>query len=198
MTREAKVSMRQARKRLVQKERLRATKAQTHRAAQRWYDAYQALAAPGEAGGLLSLGEVIVNVSSLPEGQKMLVRWHDGTITALWIGADKIHKFAPAGLAVGTYIVAATAWSETRDTPWLEERLMYATGLADVIDSDVLRDYEMFWKATRELDDLELGEMLMVAPIEESTTVASSNAAPRFRGAPESPQPAPAPEIEIG
>lgn len=200
MTRENKVTMRQARKRLVQKERLRATKAQTHRAAQRWYDACQALATPGAADGQLALGEVIVNVSAPAEGQKMLVRWHNGTITTLWIGIDKIQNFATAGLAVGSYVVAATAWSETRDEPWLEERLMYASELRDVISSSDIRDYEMFWSASRELDELELGEMLMVAPVDEPPRVTSRGPGPRFQTPPESPQPvtAPAPEIEIG
>lgn len=197
MPRRNEVTDRQAKRRLVQKERLRATKGRNYSSALRWYNAHQALATPGADVPGPALGEVIVSVATLVEGQKSLVRWHDGTITSTWISRDKINEFTPKWLTEGTYVVAVTGWSETREGPWLEERLMYVSNLVDVITKDVLSEYNAYWAASRELDEIEMNDLLMVAPVTDPTPTASRGPGPRYETPPVEQLAVSSPNVEI-
>jgi hypothetical protein len=151
------ISRRQARKRLVRKEQLQEGKSRTYESALRWYNATQALGTPGLGDGQPALGEIVENVLSVAEGQKNVVRWHNGTLTVTWFPGS-IHP-------VGTWIVAATRWNEMSTGPWLEERAMRVEQCDDVISAKVRILANDYWRFSRELDDLELVDHLMIAPV---------------------------------
>jgi hypothetical protein len=163
------VSPRQARKRLVHKERVAASMARTYDAALRWFNACQALATPGLGDGLAALGEIVDDVLKVPEGQKKLVRWHDGTMTTTWI---------PGSLLVGrgqvTWIVATTRWNECSPGPWLAERVMRVETLLDAMPATIRSECEQYWRYSRELDELDLKNLLMLAPPDEGPSLAES------------------------
>jgi hypothetical protein len=163
------VSPRQARKRLVHKERVAASMVKTYDAALRWFNACQALATPGLGDGLAALGEIVDDVLKVPEGQKKLVRWHDGTMTATWI---------PGSLLVGrgqvTWIVATTRWNECSPGPWLAERVMRVETLLDAMPATIRNECEQYWRYSRELDELDLKNLLMLAPPDEVPSPAES------------------------
>ncbi len=156
---EYRLSKRQARKRLVQKERLRAGMSATYDIARRWHRAHQAVALPGE--DLPSFDWVAQTPLSVAEGQKHLIRWHNGTYTMTWIGERH--------LEVGEWIVARTLWNDAWDGVYTSERLMHATELLDVMPANARRLYNEYWLYNRELDELELTGLLMIAPVEEES-----------------------------
>jgi hypothetical protein len=151
------ISRRQARKRLVRKEQLQEGKSRTYEAALRWYNATQALGAPGLGDGQPALGEIVENILAVVEGQKNMVRWHNGTLTVTW--------FPGAPHPMGTWIVAATRWNDMSVGPWLEERIMRVEQLVDVISAKVRTLGNDYWRFSGELDDLELADHLMIAPV---------------------------------
>lgn len=151
------ISLRQARKRLVRKEQLQEGKSRTYEAALRWYNATQALGAPGLGDGQPALGEIVENVLAVADGQKSMVRWHNATLTVTW--------FPGASHPIGTWIVAATRWNDMSVGPWLEERVMCVERLVDVISVKVRTLSNDYWRFSRELDDLELIDHLMIAPV---------------------------------
>ncbi len=154
---EYRLSNRQARKRLVQKERLRAGMSATYDMARRWSCAHQAVALPGE--GLPSFGCIVQTLLTVAEGQKHLIRWHNGTYTMTWIGGRH--------LEVGVWIVAKTLWNDVADGVYTSERLMHVTELLDVLPADAQRLYDEYWRYNREHDELELTSLLMIAPVDE-------------------------------
>ena len=153
----SEISRRQARKRLVRKEQLQEGKSRTYEAALRWYNATQALGAPGLGDGQFVFGEIVENILAVAEGQKNTVRWHNGTLTATW--------FPGALHPVGTWIVAATQWNDMSTGPWLEERVMRVEQLVDVIPAKVRTLSDDYWRFSGELDDLEIAHHLMIAPV---------------------------------
>jgi hypothetical protein len=163
------ISQRQARKRLVHKERLAASMANTYDAALRWHNACQALATPGLGDGRAALGEIVDDVRSVPEGQKKLVRWHDGTMTVTWI---------PGAFLVGrdqvTWIVATTRWNDPTPGPWLVERVLRVETLLDAMPGTIRSECEQYWRYSAELDELDLANLLMLAPPDEGPSLAES------------------------
>jgi hypothetical protein len=149
------VSQRRARQRLVHQERLRASMAKNYDAARRWYKACQALGTPGRGDGRAALGEIVGDVVSVPEGQKKLVRWHDGTMTATWIPGSLL-----AGRDQVRWIVAATRWNDFNPGPWLGERVMRVDVLLDALSDSIVTECEQYWCHSRELFDLELKDFL--------------------------------------
>ena len=153
----SEISRRQARKRLVRKEQLQEGKSRTYEAALRWYNATQALGAPGLGDGQFALGEIVENILVVAEGQKNTVRWHNGTLTATW--------FSGAPHPVGTWIVAATRWNDMSVGPWLEERVMRVERQVDVIPAKVRALRNDYWRFSGELDELDLADHLMIASV---------------------------------
>jgi hypothetical protein len=150
------VSQRQARKQIVHKERLRASMAKTYDAALRWHNACQALAMPGLGDDLPALGEIVGDVLSVPEGQKRLVRWHDGTMTITWIPGPLL---AVRGQV--TWIVATTRWNDPNPGPWLTERVLRVETLLDAMTVTVLKECEQYWRLSRELFELDVQSFLI-------------------------------------
>jgi hypothetical protein len=148
------VSQRQAR-RLVHTERFRASMAKTDDAALRWHHACQALATPGRGDGEAALGEIAGDVLNVPEGQKKLVRWHDGTMTVTWI---------PWYLGFHgqiTWIVAITRWNDCIPGPWLAQRVMRVETLLKAIADSVRSECEQYWRLSRELFELDVRNSLI-------------------------------------
>jgi hypothetical protein len=172
------VSQRQARKQLVHKERLRASMAATYDSALRWYNACQALGTPGLGDGQPVLGEIISNVVSVPEGHKKLVRWHDGTITTTWIPGQML-----LGHDQPKWIVATTCWNDPAPGPWLTERVMRVEILVDAMPATIIKECDQYWDYSREHDELDLKNLLMIAPPDP---------------APSLPQPDPQPDLHPG
>ena len=150
------VSPRKARQRLVNKERLRASMAKTYDAALRWHHACQATATPGLGDGLPALGQIVSDVLSVAEGQKKLVRWHDGTMTITWIPAHLLAVYGPV-----TWIVASTRWNDPHMGPWLSERVMRVETLLDAMPATVRSEYEQYWRLSRELFELDVESFLI-------------------------------------
>jgi hypothetical protein len=150
------VSQRKARQRLVLKERLRASMANTYDAALRWHNACQALATPGLGDGLPALGEIVNDVLSVPKGQKKLVRWHDGTMTLTSI-PDRL--LATNDRA--TWIVATTRWNDPAQGPWLTERVLRIETLLDAMTETVLKECEQYWRFSAELFELDVRSFLI-------------------------------------
>ena len=150
------VSQRKARQRLVNKERLCASMANNYDAALRRHNACQALATPGRGDGQAALGKIIDDVLSIPEGQKKLVRWHDGTMTLTWIPG---RFFAVHGQV--TWIVATTRWNDLAPGPWLAERVLRGETLLDPMPSTVRSEREQYWRLNRELFELEVRSFLI-------------------------------------
>jgi hypothetical protein len=163
------VSQRRARKRLVHKERLAASMAITYDAALRWFNACQALAVPGLGDGLAALGEIVDDLRSVPAGQKKLVRWHDGTMTATWIPGPLLVDRGPV-----TWIVATTCWNDAGPGPWLAERVLRVETLLDAMPAMIRSACEQYWRYSAELDELELANLLMLAPPDEGPSLAES------------------------
>jgi hypothetical protein len=149
------VSQRQAR-RLVHKERFRASMAKTYDAALRWHNACQALATTGLGDGQAAHGEIVRDVLSVPEGQKKLVRRHDGTMTVTWIPGRLL-----AGHGQVTWIVATTRWNESTPGPWLAERLMRVETLLDAMAASVRSECEQYWRHSRESFELDVRSFLI-------------------------------------
>jgi hypothetical protein len=169
MAKRYEVTRRQARRQLEHKERLRASQAKTYEAARRWHQACQATGAVG--GGEKeqpALGEVIQNLLTVPEGQKNLVRWHNGVMTTTW--------FPTTAVEVGVWVVAATVWNDPEEQLWLSERVLRVTRLVDRITKVDLRRYEDYWRFTRELDELEMATLLMIAPAPTPTVISPLSA----------------------
>ena len=162
------LSRRQARKRLIRKEQLQEGKKRTYEAALRWYEAHQAVGMPGLGDGAPALGEIIQNVSTQPNGQKNIVRWHNGTMTVCW--------FSSAAHPVGTWIVATTHWQNMSEGVWLTERAMNVDELVDVMTAETRSEHDSYWNYSRELDDLELMNHLMIAPTATHDDVPATNA----------------------
>jgi hypothetical protein len=133
------VSQRKARQRLVHKERLRASIDKSYDAALRWHNACQALATPGLGGGLPALGEIVGDALSVPEGQKKLVRWHDGTMTLTWIPG----RFLAVHDRV-TWIVATTRWNDPSPGPWLVDRMLRVETLLDAMAFSVVEECKRY------------------------------------------------------
>jgi hypothetical protein len=150
------VSQRKARQRLVHKERLRASMAETYDAALRWHNACQALATPGQGDGLPALGEIVDDVLSVREGQKKLVRWHDGTLTLTWISGRLLAAHDRA-----TWIVATTRWNDAGSGPWLTERVMRVETLLDALAATTIAECEQYWRHSRELFELDVRTILI-------------------------------------
>jgi hypothetical protein len=153
-----KVSERTGRRLLAHKERLRASMAATYKDAQRWYDASLAVSTPGLGDGGRSVGEITHNLSVFPEGQRSYVRWFDGTITVTWIEGKR--------LTPGTWVVVTSHWKTPRVQVQVGERLLIVDEIIDTIPAKVLDRYEDYWRYSRELDELELKDHLMIAPID--------------------------------
>jgi hypothetical protein len=153
------ISNRQARKRLAHKERLRAGMSATYDMAQRWYLAHQAIAPAG--GNSLSFGCVAQTLLTVTEGQKNLIRWHDGTHTMMWVGGRHFET--------GEWIVARTVWNDATNAVYTAERLMHVTELLDVMPVNAQSLYEDYWRYSRELDELEMTSLLMIAPIDQDS-----------------------------
>jgi hypothetical protein len=167
------VSPRQARKQLVHKERVAASMAKTYDAALRWFNACQALAVPGLGDGLAALGEIVDQVRGVPEGQKKLVRWHDGTMTATWIPQELL-----VGRGQATWIVATTRWNDCTPGPWLAERVMRVETLLDAMPATIVKQCEQYWRYSAELDELDLKNLLMLAPPDDVPSPAESGQQP--------------------
>ena len=152
------ISKRESRKRLARIEQLKVSKAATQDMAQRWYNAYQTTAPPGS--GEAAFGFVTTVTRQDDEGQQCLVRWHNGTYTSVWFGGSCFD--------VGTPVVVKTLWNDdcNNDEVWTEERLMRVTEFVDVMPFDAEEIYEDYWRSTRELDELALSDLMMLAPIE--------------------------------
>jgi hypothetical protein len=150
------VTQRQARQRLVQRERLRASMAMTYEAALRWHNACQALATPGLGDDQPALGEIVYCVLSAPQGQKKLVRWHDGTMTLTWIPGQLL-----AANDRATWIVATTRWNDPAPGPWLTERVLRIESLLDAMTATVLKECEQYWRHSRELFEIDVRSFLI-------------------------------------
>jgi hypothetical protein len=150
------VSKMKVRQGLVRQELLRASVAVNYDAALRWYKACQSLAVPGRGDGRPALGEIVGDVMSVPEGQKRLVRWHDGTITVTWIPGPLLAERGQV-----TWIVAATRWNDSSPGPWLGERVMRVEVLLDALPVSIINECERYWRDNRELFDMELQEFLI-------------------------------------
>jgi hypothetical protein len=150
------VSSRQARQRLVHQERLRASMAKTYDAALRWHKACQALATPGLGDGQAALGEIVGDVLSVPEGQKKLVRWHDGTMSLTWIPGLLLAVHGQV-----TCFVAATRWNDPSSGPWLAERVLRVETLLDAMATTVRSECERYWRISRELLELDVRNFLI-------------------------------------
>jgi hypothetical protein len=145
-----------ARQRLVHKERLRASMARTYDAALRWHNACQALATPGLGDDQPALGEIVSDVLNVPQGQKKLVRWHDGTMTFTWIP----ERLLGANARV-TWIVATTRWNDPTSGPWLTERVLRIETLLDAMTETVLKECEQYWRLSAELFELDVRSFLI-------------------------------------
>jgi len=132
----------------------------TYDTARRWSCAHQALALPGE--NLLSFGCIAQTPLTVAEGQKHLIRWHNGTYTMTWIGGHN--------LEVGEWVVARTLWNETEGRVNTSERLMHVTELLDVMPANAQSLYDDYWRYDRELDELEMTSLLMIAPHNDEPT----------------------------
>jgi hypothetical protein len=150
------VSQRKARQRLVHKERFRASMAKTYDAALRWHLACQALAAPGLGDGEAALGEIVGDVLSLAEGQKKLVRWHDGMMTVTWVPERLL---AVRGQV--KWIVATTRWNDAGSGPWLTERVLRVETLLDAMPASIVDDCEQYWRLSRKLFELDVRNFLI-------------------------------------
>jgi hypothetical protein len=150
------VSQRQARRRIVQKEWLRASIAKTYDAALRWHNACQALATPGLGDGLPALGEIVADELSVPEGQKKLVRRHDGTMKIKWIPGRLLAVHSQVA-----WIVATTRWNDPAPGPWLSERVMRVETLLEAMPASIVKDCEQYWRLSRELLELDVRNFLI-------------------------------------
>jgi hypothetical protein len=150
------VSQGQARKRIVHKERLRASMTKTYDAALRWHNACQALATPGLGDGQAALGEIVGDVLSVPQGQKKLVRWHDGTMTVTWIPGRLLAVHGQI-----TWIVVTTRWNDATPGPWLAERVLRVETLLDALSASVRSECEQYWRHSRELFELDVESFLI-------------------------------------
>jgi hypothetical protein len=150
------VTQRQARQRLVHKEQIRASMAKTYDAALRWHNACQALATPGLGDDQPALGEIVSGLLSVPQGQKKLVRWHDGTMTLTWIPERLL-----AANDRATWIVATTRWNDATSGPWLTERVMRIETLLDAMTGTVLKECEQYWRFSANLFELDVRSFLI-------------------------------------
>jgi hypothetical protein len=150
------VSQRKTRQRLVQKERLRASIAKTYDAAFRWHNACQALATPGLGDDQPALGEIVSGLLSVQQGQKKLVRWHDGTMTLTWIPGQLL-----AASDRATWIVATTRWNDPAPGPWLTERVLRIETLLNAMTGTVLKECEQYWRLSAELFELDVRSFLI-------------------------------------
>jgi hypothetical protein len=150
------VSHRKARQQLVHKERRYASMAKSYGAALRWHNACQALATQGLGDGLPAHGEIVGDVLSIPQGQKKMVRWHDGTMTITWIPG----RFLAVHGQV-TWIAAMTRWNDPTPGPWLAERVMRVEMLQDAMPASALEECEQFWRNSRELFELDVRNFLI-------------------------------------
>lgn len=151
------ISKRDTHKRLAHIERLKMTKAATQDMAQRWYNAFQATALPGSGGA--AFGFITTIVRQDDAGQQCLVRWHNGTYTSVWFG--------DSCLDTGTPVVVKTLWNDDEEGVWVKDRPMRVTEVVDVMPPDVEQLYEEYWRCARELDDLDMQDLMMIAPIED-------------------------------
>jgi ribonucleotide reductase beta subunit family protein with ferritin-like domain len=93
---------------------------------------------------------------SVPQGQKKLVRWHDGTMTFAWIPERLL-----AANDRATWIVATTRWNDPARGPWLTERVLRIETLLDAMTASVLKECEQYWRHSRELFELDVRNFLM-------------------------------------
>jgi hypothetical protein len=150
------VSSGKARKQILHKKRLRASMAKTYDSALHWHNACQALATPGLGDGLPALGEIVNDVLSVPQGQRKLVRRHDGTMTLTWIPERLLDANDRA-----TWIVATTRWNNPASGPWLTERVLRIETLLDAMTATVLKECEQYWRHSAELFELDVRSFLI-------------------------------------
>jgi hypothetical protein len=151
------ISKRESRKRLEHIERLRASLALRHPDAAAWYDAHQATGIPGS--GEPAFGAVVQIVQDVAEGQMVLVRWHNGTYTKTWLGERHYE--------IGTWLVVRTVWNDQVGGVWVESRPMRVSEWIAVLPANAKELYEDYWRFSRELDELDLKNLMMIAPVED-------------------------------
>jgi hypothetical protein len=152
------ISNRESRRRAAHIEQLKVSKAATQEMAWRWYNAYQATGLPGS--GDAAFGFLTSVLRQDDDGQQCLVRWHNGTYTSVW--------FSDSCFAEGTPVVVKTRWNDNDGDGevWVTERPMWVTEFVDVMPLDAEETYEDYWRWSRELDDLALSDLMMLAPVE--------------------------------
>jgi hypothetical protein len=91
------------------------------------------------------------------------------TMTATWIPGPLLVDRGPV-----TWIVATTCWNDAGPGPWLAERVLRVETLLDAMPAMIRSACEQYWRYSAELDELELANLLMLAPPDEGPSLAES------------------------
>jgi hypothetical protein len=130
--------------RLEHEERLCAFMAKTNDAAHCWNNACRA-----------ALGEIVGDVLRVPDGQKKLLRWHDGTMTL----ARSPRRLLAVHSQV-TWFVATTRECDANPVSCLAERFLQVEAFLNAMPASIVEECEKHCRLNRELFELDVRNFL--------------------------------------